>query len=137
MNHPKKPPPINHNPPKPPVVEPKAAPVVEEKRTLVEEGTRFKGSLTSACPIVVHGSIEGDVHGSAITVTTTGSISGKVSAGAFRSEGRIAGEFDVETADLAGSVERNTIIRAASLDVKLVAPAGRLQVAFGGGTRRT
>lgn len=31
------------------------------KRTLVEEGTRFKGSLTSTCPIVVQGSVEGDV----------------------------------------------------------------------------
>lgn len=132
MNHPKKPPPINPNPPKPPVLEPKVAPVVEEKRTLVEEGTRFKGSLTSQCPIVVHGSIDGDVNGTAISVSTTGSIAGKVTAGAFKSEGKIAGTFEVDTAELAGIVVKNTVIRATSLNLKLAAPDGKLQLAFGG-----
>jgi cytoskeletal protein CcmA (bactofilin family) len=31
------------------------------KKTLVEEGTQFKGSLTSSCPVVVRGRVEGDV----------------------------------------------------------------------------
>ena len=33
------------------------------KRTLVEEGTQFKGSLSSSCPIVVKGKIDGRRHG--------------------------------------------------------------------------
>jgi cytoskeletal protein CcmA (bactofilin family) len=135
MNHPKRPPPINPNPPKPSVDESKAAPVVEEKRTLVEEGTRFKGTLTSQCPIVVHGSIEGDVNGAAISVSATGSIAGKVTAGAFKSEGKIAGTFEVDTAELAGTVGKNTVIRATSLSLKLAAPDGKVQLAFGGGRR--
>jgi cytoskeletal protein CcmA (bactofilin family) len=134
MNDPKKPPQSNPNPQKRAVVE-ETRIVLEEKRTLVEEGTLFKGTLTSQCPIVVHGSIDGDVNATAISVSTTGSIAGKVTAGAFKSDGKIAGTFEVDTAELAGTVEKNTLIRATSLSLKLVAPAGMLQVAFGG-TRR-
>lgn len=134
MNVPKKPPPSNPNPQKPMAAEEKPF-AVEAKRTLVEEGTRFKGSMTSECPIVVNGSIEGDVNSSAISVSATGSIAGKVTAGALKSEGRVGGELDVETADLAGSVEKNTVVRATSLNLKLTAPAGKLKLAFGGARR--
>jgi cytoskeletal protein CcmA (bactofilin family) len=80
----------------------------------------------------VHGSIDGDVNGTEISVSTTGSIAGKVTAGAFKSDGKIAGMFEVDTAELAGTVEKNTVIRATSLNVKLSALAGKLQLAFGG-----
>ena len=30
------------------------------KQTVVEEGTQFKGSLTSTCPVLVNGRVEGD-----------------------------------------------------------------------------
>lgn len=102
-----------------------------EKRTLVEEGTKFKGSLTSTCAIVVQGTIEGDVEGPSVSVSSTGAVSGKISAGALTSAGRIAGDFDVDTARLEGSVENNTVIRANALDVKLTAPTGKLQLTFG------
>ena len=49
-----------------------------EKRTLVEEGTRFKGSLTSTCPILVQGAVEGDVDGPAVTVSSTGLVTAVV-----------------------------------------------------------
>ena len=52
-----------------------------EKRTLVEEGTTFKGSLTSTCPILVKGTINGDLEAPSLTVAATGSVSGKVKAG--------------------------------------------------------
>jgi cytoskeletal protein CcmA (bactofilin family) len=109
-----------------------------EKRTLVEEGTKFKGSLTSTCAIVVQGSVEGDVEGPSVTVSATGAVSGKIAAGALTSAGRIAGDFDVDTARVEGSVESNTVIRANSLDVKLTAASGKLQLTFGqaaGGSR--
>jgi cytoskeletal protein CcmA (bactofilin family) len=102
-----------------------------EKRTLVEEGTRFKGSLSSTCPIVVQGSVEGDVDGPSVTVSATGAVSGKIAAGALKSAGKIAGDFDVDSAQIAGSVDNNTVIRAASLDVKLTAPSGKIQLTFG------
>ena len=38
----------------------------------------------------------------------------------------------METADLAGAVEKNKVIRATSPNVKLAAPSGKLQIAFGG-----
>jgi cytoskeletal protein CcmA (bactofilin family) len=102
-----------------------------DKRTLVEEGTRFKGSLTSTCPILVQGSVEGDVEGPALTVSKTGAVSGKISTSALKSDGKIAGDFDVETAQLAGTVENNTVIRATSLDLKISVPTGRVQLTFG------
>lgn len=108
-----------------------AAGVAKEKQTLVEEGTRFKGSLTSTCPILVQGTIEGDVDGPAVTVSPTGAVSGKIATGALKSEGKIAGDFDVESAEVAGTVESNTVIRAASLDLKLTAPTGKVQLTFG------
>ncbi|HVH40949.1 MAG TPA: polymer-forming cytoskeletal protein [Labilithrix sp.] len=102
-----------------------------QKRTLIEEGTRFKGSLSSTCPIVVQGSVEGDVDGPAVTVSATGTVSGVVVAGSLKSEGKIAGDFDVETAQLAGTVEKDTVIRATSLDLKLTVASGKAQLTFG------
>ena len=110
-----------------------------DKRTLVEEGTRFKGSLTSTCAILVQGSVEGDVEGPSVTVSATGAVSGKIATGTLKSDGKIAGDFEVDTAELAGSVANNTVIRAGALDVKLSVPTGKLQLTFGpaggGGSR--
>ena len=108
-----------------------AASAGSEKRTLVEEGTTFKGSLTSTCPILVKGTINGDLEAPSLTVAATGSVSGKVKAGELKSEGSLAGEFDVEKIQLSGSVKDNTIIRAKSLEVKLSSTAGKMQVVFG------
>ena len=53
-------------------------PGATEKRTLVEEGTTFKGSLTSTCPILVKGGISGDLEAPSLTVATTGTVSGRM-----------------------------------------------------------
>ncbi len=102
-----------------------------EKRTLVEEGTTFKGTLTSTCPIFVKGGVEGDIQAPSLTVATTGIVSGKVKAGELKSEGSLAGEFDVDKVQLSGSVKDNTVIRARSLEVKLSSAGGKMQVVFG------
>ncbi|MFO0736282.1 MAG: polymer-forming cytoskeletal protein [Labilithrix sp.] len=102
-----------------------------EKRTLVEEGTTFKGSMTSTCPVLVKGGIEGDMQAPSLTVAGSGTVSGKVKAGELKSEGSLAGEFDVEKIQLSGSVKDNTIIRAKSLEVKLSSAGGKMQVVFG------
>ena len=102
-----------------------------EKRTLVEEGTNFKGSLTSTVPIFVKGGVEGDIQAPSLTVASSGTVSGKVKAGELKSEGSLAGEFDVDKVQLSGAVKDNTVIRAKSLEVKLSVPNSKMQVVFG------
>jgi cytoskeletal protein CcmA (bactofilin family) len=101
-------------------------------RTLVEEGTQFKGSLSSKCPIEVKGRVEGDLQAPSLTVSAKGAVHGKVKVEELFSEGEIAGEFDADVVRLSGVVKDNTVIRAKSLEVKL-APAngGRMQLVFG------
>jgi cytoskeletal protein CcmA (bactofilin family) len=101
------------------------------KKTLVEEGTEFKGSLVSKCPVFVSGKIDGEVHAPALTVGSSGGVFGKVRVGEIQSEGEIAGEFEAETVRLSGRVSNNTVIRAKSIEVNLTAEKGKLQVAFG------
>ena len=101
------------------------------KQTIVEEGTEFKGVLTSTCPIVVRGRIEGEIDAPSLTVSEKGSVQGRAKVGSIRSLGELAGEFDADTVDLAGRVKDNTIIRAKSLEVKLAAEDAKMQVTFG------
>jgi cytoskeletal protein CcmA (bactofilin family) len=100
------------------------------KQTIVEEGTQFKGSLTSTCPVLVNGRVEGDVETPTLSVSATGSVKGRVKVGEVSSQGEIEGEFDAETVRLAGRVRDNTVIRAKTLEVKL-ASDGKMQVIFG------
>jgi len=101
------------------------------KQTLVEEGTTFKGSLTSNCPIVVKGRIEGDVAAPSLNVSTSGSVSGSVKVTELRSAGELSGDFESETVQLSGVVKDNTRLRAKSLEVRLAVPSGKMQVVFG------
>jgi cytoskeletal protein CcmA (bactofilin family) len=101
------------------------------RKTLVEEGTSFKGSLSSNCPIEVKGRIEGDVTAPALSVSASGSVHGKVKVGEMQSHGELAGEFDADVVQLSGSVKDSTIIRAKSLEVKLSPAEGKMQVVFG------
>jgi cytoskeletal protein CcmA (bactofilin family) len=104
--------------------------MTDEKQTLVEEGTSFKGSITSTCPVVVRGRIEGDIETPALTVSASGAVHGKAKVGVVQSEGEIAGQFDAETVQLSGRVLDNTVIRANSLEVRL-ASSDKMQVVFG------
>ena len=106
-------------------------PSVPVRHTVVEEGTEFKGTLSSSCPIDVRGRIEGDLATPALTVSASGAVHGKAKVGAVRSEGELSGEFDADSVELAGTVRDNTVIRARSLEVKLAASRGKLQVIFG------
>lgn len=102
-----------------------------DKRTVVDEGTSFKGTLSSSCPIDVRGRIEGDLETPSLTISHSGAVHGRVKVGSVRSEGEIAGEFEADHVELAGSVKDNTVIRARSLEVRLATERGRLQVIFG------
>lgn len=101
------------------------------KKTLVEEGTEFKGTMTSTCPVTVNGRIEGELSAPRLDVTSTGAVVGKIKADRLTSRGQLSGEIDAGDLSLSGSVGSNTVIRAKNLEVKLSPSAGRMQVTFG------
>lgn len=102
-----------------------------DKQTTVEEGTEFKGTMTSSCPVVVRGALDGDISAPALTVTETGTVVGNVQARSIRSEGVLAGRVDADDIYLSGSVRSDTVIRATTLEVKLKQERGKLEVTFG------
>jgi len=103
----------------------------ENKRTLIEDGTELKGTLTSTCPIVVMGRVEGDLTGPSVEVTETGVLSGKAKVTELHSRGELAGEFDADMVQLSGRVRDKTKIRAQSLEVRLKRDGGRMEMVFG------
>jgi cytoskeletal protein CcmA (bactofilin family) len=103
----------------------------KNRKTLVEEGTQFKGALSSDCPVEVKGRIEGELNAPALSVSPSGAVHGKIKVGEIRSQGELAGEFDADVVQLSGTVRDNTVIRAKSLEVKLSQPGGKMQVIFG------
>lgn len=105
-------------------------PTEVNRLTVVEEGTEFRGSMTSSCAVVVKGKIDGELTSPALTVTPTGVVSGKVRVGTLSSQGEIAGEFEAEHAHLSGRVSDATVVRAKTLEVKLTSE-GKMTVSFG------
>jgi cytoskeletal protein CcmA (bactofilin family) len=101
------------------------------KTTLVEEGTRLQGSLSSSCPIEVNGRFEGELAAPALEVNPGGAIAGKVKVGELASRGELAGDFDADVVQLSGTVKDKTVIRARSLTLQLTAPKGKMQLVFG------
>lgn len=101
------------------------------KQTLVEEGTTFKGSLASSCPVVVRGKIEGDVQAPSLNVSSSGSVHGTVKVADLRSAGELLGDFEADTVQLSGVVKDKTKLRAKSLEVRLSSTGAKMQVVFG------
>src|SRR6266498_349265 len=85
------------------------------KKTVLEQGSTFKGTLSASGPIVIMGTLEGEVTGPALEVTETGALSGKAKVNELRSHGELGGEFEADEVELAGRVRDGTIIRARSL----------------------
>jgi cytoskeletal protein CcmA (bactofilin family) len=104
---------------------------VEEKRTVVDEGTKLKGTLESNCTILVHGRVEGDLKAPAVIVSATGAVQGSAKVGTLQSQGELSGEFEADRVELAGTVKDNTVIRARNLQVRLSSQRGKMQVIFG------
>jgi len=101
------------------------------KHTLVEEGTEFTGKMSSSCPIVVMGKVEGEVAGPSVHVTASGVVAGTVRVKDLRSEGELAGDVEAESVRLSGRVRDKTVVRARSLEVSLNTTKGGMQVQFG------
>ena len=102
-----------------------------QRQTTVEEGTQFKGTLSSTCPVVVRGMLDGDIQAPSLMVAATGSVVGNVRAQSIHSEGVLAGHVDADDVSLSGSVRSDTVIRAKTLEVKLARAKGKLEVKFG------
>ena len=102
-----------------------------DKQTFVEEGTVFKGTMTSTCPVAVRGTLDGEIKAPMLTITETGTVVGNVEAKSIRSQGVLAGKIDAEDIFLSGRVRDNTVIRAKSLEVKLSQDKSALELTFG------
>lgn len=98
----------------------------------IESGTQFDGIVRAQCPIVVSGQLSGEIFAPMLTVTTEGSVNGKVKVSRLKAEGLLAGDIEADIVELSGNVSDGTVIRANALEVKLNQSAGRrLQVRFG------
>lgn len=110
---------------------PQTADQKKQRATLVEDGTEFKGELTSNCPLVIRGKVEGSIKAPAITIARSGSLTGTAKLGQLLSEGELSGEFEADAVRLAGKVGNNTTIKARSLEAKLASKEKGLMVTFG------
>jgi cytoskeletal protein CcmA (bactofilin family) len=108
-------------------VEPKSS----SKQTVVEDGTELKGKLTSSCPVVINGVVDGELNAPEVTVASTGTVSGAIKAKRVRSQGTLSGSVEAADVFVSGTVKSNTTIVAKSLEVRLSPERGKLQVTFG------
>lgn len=101
------------------------------KQTLIEEGTEFKGTLKSSCPVVINGAIDGEVDAPEITVARAGTVAGSLKATKLRSQGTLSGKVEASDVFLSGAVRSNTSIKAKRLEVKLGSEQAQIEVNFG------
>lgn len=102
-----------------------------EKHTLIEQGTEFKGSMKSTCPVVVHGRIEGELTAPELDVTATGNVKGTIKAERLSSRGTLSGNVDAGDLFLSGSIGSKTVIKAKNLEVRLAPEQGRMELTIG------
>ena len=100
-----------------PSVQQPGARTAAEKKTIIEEGTQFKGTLAANCAVVVRGEIEGQISGPSLEVAETGSVDGQVKVTELRSKGQLTGTFEADDVVLCGRVRDETVIIAKTLEV--------------------
>jgi hypothetical protein len=106
-------------------------PTKGDKQTLIEQGTEFKGTMKSTCPVVVNGRIEGELTAPELEVTASGTVQGTIKAERLSSRGMLSGNIDAGDLYLSGSVGNKTVIKAKNLEVKLAPDQGRMELTFG------
>jgi cytoskeletal protein CcmA (bactofilin family) len=102
-----------------------------DKQTLIEQGTEFKGTMKSTCPVVVNGRVEGELTAPELDVTITGIVRGNIKADRLSSRGSLSGNIDAGDLFLSGSVGSKTVIKAKNLEVKLSPEQGRMELTIG------
>lgn len=105
--------------------------VEDSKRTVIEKGTEVDGTIKSERPIVLSGSMKGQVTAPSLEVMQSGKMEGSVKVSQFSCKGEISGEVVAEAVELSGRVCDATVIRAKTLDVKLAQSEGGVEVSFG------
>lgn len=103
---------------------------VSKRQTVVEAGTELKGSLGSACEVVISGRFEGELVAPCLRINKGGFVNGATKVGEVICEGALAGQLEADTVELSGSIQDNTVIRAKTLEVQLTADEDA-QVTFG------
>jgi cytoskeletal protein CcmA (bactofilin family) len=106
-------------------------PTKGDKQTLIEQGTEFKGTMKSTCPVVVNGRVEGDLSAPELDVTSTGVVRGNIKADRLSSRGNLSGNIDAGDLFLSGAVGSKTVIKAKNLEVKLSPEQGRMELTIG------
>jgi len=102
-----------------------------EKHTLIEQGTEFKGTMKSSCPVVVNGRIEGELTAPELEVTVSGTVQGNIKAERLSSRGVLSGNVDAGDLFLSGAIGSKTVIKAKNLEVKLTPEQGRMELTIG------
>src|SRR5688572_8042696 len=102
-----------------------------DKHTLIEQGTEFKGTMRSTCPVVVNGRVEGELSAPELDVTATGTVQGNIKAERLSSRGMLSGNIDAGDLFLSGPVGNKTVIKAKNLEVKLAPEQGRMELTIG------
>lgn len=103
----------------------------ETKRTIIESGTEIEGAIKSERPIVLSGSVKGQVTAPSLEVTQEGTVKGTIKVSRFSCMGEVGGEVVAETVELSGRVCDATVIRSKTLDVKLGQGEDGVEVTFG------
>jgi cytoskeletal protein CcmA (bactofilin family) len=101
------------------------------KQTVIEDGTEFDGMIRSRAPIVVSGTVKGELQAPALSVSPSGHVHGRVKVEQLVSQGEISGEIEAKSVELAGTISDATVIQADRLEVKLHQPDSGLRVTFG------
>jgi cytoskeletal protein CcmA (bactofilin family) len=102
-----------------------------EKQTLIEQGTEFKGTMKSTCPVVVNGRLEGELTAPELDVTASGVVQGIIKADRLSSRGTLSGSIEAGDLFLSGSISSKTVIKAKNLEVKLSPDQGRMEITIG------
>jgi hypothetical protein len=106
-------------------------PTKADKQTLIEQGTEFKGTMKSTCPVVVNGRVEGELSAPELDVTATGTVRGNIKAERLSSRGTLSGNIDAGDLFLSGTVGSKTVIKAKNIEVKLAPDQGRMELTIG------
>ena len=103
----------------------------DTRKTIIENGTEFDGTIKSERPIVLSGNIKGQVTAPSLDVLQSGVVKGTVKVSQFSCKGEVGGEVMAESVELSGRVCDATVIKAKTLDVKLAQTEGGVEVSFG------
>jgi cytoskeletal protein CcmA (bactofilin family) len=100
------------------------------KQTVIDDGTKFEGSIRSDCDVTIRGTLEGQVSAPSVTVSSSGAMHGRATVEHLTAEGEVSGKINAGKVVLSGRVNDQTVISAETLEVLSNSDEG-VQVSFG------